>query len=367
MDGLNVHGALIDELHAHKTRDTWDVLETATGARRQPLIFTITTSGFDRQSICWEQHEYVEKLLKGTIEDDSYFGIIYTVDEADHWLDEKAWAKANPNLGVSVKLDDLQRKALKAKELPAAQNNFLRKHLCVWVQQSTRWIDIDLWDRNNLYPIKEEDLKGRTCFAGLDLAATDDFNAWVMLFQDLGSGHYDLLCRLWCPEARLTDRKNKLRDQYKAWERDGYLTVIEGDAIDHDFVKAQILKDAATFQIDSVNVDRLFQGYQLSMQLAQEGMTISGMGMGYMSMAGPMNELETLLLKKKLNHGGNPALRWMADCLSVSVDPAGNRKPNKAESQGKIDGIVATLLALDRAMRKENKRSKYETNELVDV
>jgi phage terminase large subunit-like protein len=367
MDGLNVHGALIDELHEHKKRDTWDVLETATGARRQSLVFSITTAGFDRTSICWEQHEYTEKILKRSAEDDTYFGIIYTIDDGDKWTDENAWKKANPNLGLSVKLDDLQRKAAKVKELPAAQNNFLRKHLCIWTQQSTRWIDLALWDSNNLYPIKEEDLKGRVCFGGLDLSSVSDLSAWVMLFQDMGSGHFDVLARFWCPEARLVDRKNKLRDQYKAWERGGFLSITDGEAIDYEFIRAQVLKDAATFKIDSVNVDRLFQGYQLSMQLAQEGMNITSMGMGYMSFAGPMNELETLLLKKQLNHGGNPVLRWMADNLAVSTDAAGNRKPNKDASQSKIDGIVATLLALDRAMRKENKRSKYETTELVDV
>jgi phage terminase large subunit-like protein len=367
MDGLNVHGALIDELHEHKKRDTWDVLETATGARRQPLVFAITTAGYDRLSICWEQHEYTEKLLKRKAEDDSYFGVIYTIDEGDSWSDETAWAKANPNLGVSVKLDDLQRKARKVKELPAAQNNFLRKHLCIWTQQSERWIDVALWDSNNLYPIKEVDLVRKPCFGGLDLSSVSDLSAWVMLFPDASSGHFDVLARFWCPESRLVDRRNKYRDQYKAWERAGYLQVTDGEAIDYEFIKAQVLKDASIFQIDSVNVDRLFQGYQLSMQLAQEGMAISGMGMGYMSFAGPMNELETLLLKKQLNHGGNPILRWMADNLAVSTDPAGNRKPNKDESQGKIDGIVATLLALDRAMRKENKRSKYETSEMVDV
>lgn len=158
MDGLNVHGALIDELHAHKTRDTWDVLETATGARRQPLQIAITTAGVDQAGICYEQHQYVKQVLSGAINDDTYFGIIYTLDlkkdfpklkKEDDWTDESVWGKANPNLGVSAKLDDMQRKCKKAMKIPPAQNNFLRKHLDVWTQQVSRWIDLDLWDQNN--------------------------------------------------------------------------------------------------------------------------------------------------------------------------------------------------------------------------
>ena len=366
MDGLHIHCAIVDELHAHKNREAWDVLETATGARRQPLQVAITTAGYDRNSICWEQHEYAEKILKGSVDDDSYFGIIFTTDEGDVWHDEKTWVKANPNLGVSVYLDDLQRKAKKARELPAAQNNFLRKHLDVWTQQSTRFIDLDLWDANNLYPIAIDQLRGRFCYGGLDLSSVSDITAWVMVFP-CDDGHFDVLARFWCPEAKIVDRKNKYRDQYKAWQRQDFMYVTDGDAIDYEFVKAQMLKDASIFKLDSVNVDRLFQGYQLSMELATEGVRVSGMGMGYLSMAGPMNEFESLLLKKKFNHGGNPVLRFMADNLAVSIDPAGNRKPNKDASQGKIDGIIGSLLAIDRSMRKETRTSKYEVAELVDV
>jgi phage terminase large subunit-like protein len=225
---------------------------------------------------------------------------------------------------------------------------------------------LDLWDANNLYPIAIDQLRGRFCYGGLDLSSVSDITAWVMVFP-CDDGHFDVLARFWCPEAKIVDRKNKYRDQYKAWQRQDFMYVTDGDAIDYEFVKAQVLKDASIFKLDSVNVDRLFQGYQLSMELATEGVRVSGMGMGYLSMAGPMNEFESLLLKKKFNHGGNPVLRFMADNLAVSIDPAGNRKPNKDASQGKIDGIIGSLLAIDRSMRKETRTSKYEVAELVDV
>ena len=360
MDGLNIHGALVDELHAHKTRAVWDVLETATGARRQPMMVAITTAGFDQTGICYEQREYVSKVLKGTVQDDTYFGFIACMDEGDDWTSPKTWRKANPNFGISVKEDDLKRKCDKAKEMPAAQNNFLTKHLNKWTQQADRWIPLDLWDKNAGI-VNETDLTGRTCYGGLDLSSVSDITAWALAFpRDDDPEEMDILVRCWCPEARLHDRQNKYRDQYKSWAKQGYLTTTPGDAIDYAFIRAQVLKDAETFGLVDLNVDRLFQAHQLATELAEEGLSVVGMGQGFLSMAQPVKEFELRLLKCKLHHGGNPVLRWMADNVAVKRDPAGNLKPDKANSQGKIDGIVALIMALDRAMRNENGRSVYD-------
>jgi phage terminase large subunit-like protein len=366
MDGLNVHGAIVDEVHAHKTRAVIDVLETATGARRQPLQMEITTAGYDRESVCWEHHEYSRQVLEGTVQDDSWFAFIATIDEKDDWKDPKVWAKANPNYGVSVKPDDLQRKADKATKLPAAQNAFLRLHLNVWTQQSDRWIDLDLWDEN-AGEVCEDDLKGRRCYGGLDLSAVSDLTAWVLVFpREDEPEAVDILARFWCPEARLTDEHNRYADQYQVWARAGVLNATPGDAIDYQYVKARILEDARTFNLIDLNVDRLFQGYQLSMELADEGLTVFGMGQGFLSMAIPMKEFERRLLAKKLHHGGNPILRWMAGNMAVKQDPAGNLKPDKSQSQGRIDGIVGIVEALDRAMRYEGE-SYYEDHDLLFV
>jgi phage terminase large subunit-like protein len=362
LDGLNVHGAIIDELHAHKTRNVWDVLETATSSRRQPLVFTITTAGTDQNSICYEQHEYACGILKDTIQDDTYFAYIATIDEGDDWKDPRAWAKANPNLGVSVKLDDLERKCEKAKKVPAAQNAFKRLHLCVWVQQVSRWIDLDLWDQNAGIVVEEE-LRGRTCYGGLDLSSVSDITAWVLVFPHEDDPEtVDVLARFWVPEARLHDDHNRYREQYRVWARQGWLKTTPGEAIDYAFVKKQILEDARKYRLVDMNIDRLFQAHQLAVELEQEGLTVVGMGQGFMSMAAPMKEFERRLLARKIRHGGNPVLRWMADCVAVKQDPAGNLKPDKASSQGRIDGIVALVMALDRAMRHEKpqKRSVYE-------
>ena len=365
MDGLNVHGALIDELHAHKTRDVVDVLETATGARRQPLIFEITTAGYDRQSICWEHHEYSRQVLENSIQDDSWFAFVAAANETDDWTAPETWVKANPNYGVSVKGDDLARKATKARHLPAAQNAFKRLHLNLWTQQSDRWIDVALWNEN-AGVVDVADLDGRMCYGGLDLSSVSDLTAWVMVFpHDDDPETVDVLARFWCPEAKLTDDGNRYAPQYQVWAREGWLQTTPGDAVDYAFVKKQILEDAGRYHLVDLNIDRLFQAYGVSQELQDEGLTVYGMGQGFMSFAPLTKELEKRLLLKKLHHGNNPILTWMADNVAVQQDAAGNLKPDKAASQGKIDGIVSLLMALDRTMRREKpKRSVYEDHGL---
>jgi phage terminase large subunit-like protein len=365
MDGLNVHGAIIDELHRHRNRNVVDVLETATGARRQPLQIEVTTAGSDQATVCYEHHEYSRRLLEGTVHDDTWFAYIATIDEGDDWADEAVWAKANPNLGVSVKIDDLRRKAERAKQLPSAQNAFKRLHLDVWTQQVDRWIPLELWDANagELSPAElEKALEGRECFGGLDLSSVSDISAWVLVFpREDDSDAVDILARLWCPEARVNDQSNQYAEQYRAWTAAGYLEVTRGEAIDYAFIRKRILEDGERFRIHSLNVDRLFQGYQLSQELMDEGLQVFGFGLGFLSMAMPMKEFERRLLEHKLHHGGHPVLRFMADNVAVRQDPAGNLKPDKAASQGKIDGIVAAVMAIDRAMRREPpRRSVYE-------
>lgn len=361
MDGLNVHGAIIDELHAHKTRQVWDVLETATGSRRQPLIFAITTAGADQNSVCYEQHDYAERILRGTVRDDSYFCYISTIDKDDDWTNEAVWRKANPNYGISVKPDDMRRLCQQALEMPSKQNAFLRLRLNVWTQQVERWISLPLWDEQ-AGQVAEDKLVGRTCYGGLDLSAVSDLTAWVMVFpRDDDPEEIDVLCRFWCPEAQLNNTQNRYRDQYRAWAKQGYLKTTPGDAIDYSFIKAQILQDAQKFRLVDLNIDRLFQAHQLATELIDEGLVVVGMGQGFTSMGVPMKEFERRLLARKIHHGGNPVLRFMADSVVVKRDPSDNLKVDKANSQARVDGIVALVMALDRAMRHEQpKRSIYE-------
>lgn len=412
LDGLDTHFATLDELHAHPTREVHDLIADSTGARSQPLIFIITTSGFNQTGICYETRDYVAMILKNVgikdgFNDDSVFGIIFTLDtkkdwpefkdkqeelkegeqREDDWTDEDVWVKANPGLigitasgkrfgvdkkrnpisGYMTKIEDIRDKARIALQMPSAINNFLTKRMNIWTQQENRWIDFTLWDRNNIRPIIESNLAKKSCVGGIDLSAVSDMTIWVMLFQDLEDRELlDILIRVWCPEARLFDIKNKYREQYLAWKKQGYLMTTQGDAIDYDFIRAQIIEDSLKFNIMSISVDRLFQGYEFSQKLdkelggSEDAPKVIACGMGYLSMAGPCQEFERRLLLHKLNHGGNPILRWMANNVSVSIDPAGNKKPNKDTSQGKIDGIVGILLALDRVLRREDKESAYD-------
>lgn len=366
LDGKNVHCAIVDELHAHKTRAMWDVLDSATSARLQPLMYGITTAGFNQAGICFDLYNYAQQVLKETVQDDTFFAYIAQLDEEDDWRDPSVWIKANPNLKVSVFLDDLKRKCKQAEAMPSAQNNFKTKHLNMWTQQENRWISLELWDEN-AGVVDEERLRGRPCYAGLDLSSVSDITAFVMAFPWDNDEDIDVVARFWCPEARLYDAQNRYRDQYQAWHEQGYLRIVPGDAIDYDFILEDIKKDAAKFRIVDLNIDRLFQSHQMSMDLANEGFEVFPMGQGWMSMTVPMNEFERLLLKRKIHHGGNPMLRWMADNMVVKVDASGNKRPDKDNSQGKIDGIVSLIMAIDRVMRHREapQHSVYEDRGLL--
>lgn len=259
LDGLNVHGALVDELHAHPTGDMWDVLETATGSRRQPLLVAITTAGHDRQSLCYQFHDYTEKVLSQVFADDAWHGMIFSLDrdpqsgEIEDWENEAAWIKANPNLGVSKKLSDMRDKARKAKQMPARLNVFLQKELNIWTQASTRWIDPDLWRSLNLRPVDQAMLAGRQCYGGLDLSSTTDLTALVWVFLPKpGELVQDIVCRFWMPEDNIERRVKTDRVPYDAWIRQGLITATSGNVVDYDFILAQIQEDISVFDVQQL-------------------------------------------------------------------------------------------------------------------
>ena len=367
MHGLNIHGAIIDEVHAHPTREVWDVLETATGSRRQPLMFGITTAGYDRQSLCYQLHDYTEKVLAGTVADDSFHGVIYTLDDALGWEDEAQWVKANPNLGVSVKLDDLRRKAERAKEMPAALNAFLRLHMNIWTQSVSKWLDPERW-MACAGDVDLDALRGRTCYAGLDLASTTDVSAFVLVFPpELGTDEpYRVLCRFFIPDEAMRLRSHRDRVPYDAWVRQGWITATPGNVIDYDWILAQVDEDARMYDLQEIAFDR-WGATKIIQSIEDRGLTCVQFGQGFASMNAPTKELEKLVLAGGIHHGGNPVLNWMADNAVVRIDPAGNLKPDKERSTEKIDGIVALIIGLDRALRHANKQSVYETRGLADL
>jgi len=346
LDGLNPNGVIVDELHAHKTRAMLDVLETATGARREPLTFVITTAGVAGESVYGETHDYAEKVLDGRQQDDTFFAFVAAIDEGDSWQDEACWPKANPNLGVSVKIDDLRRKAEKAKAMPGALMAFLRLHLNVRTQVHSAWLDIDRWDACAA-GVEAAALEGRECYAGLDLASTTDVAALVLLFSD--GGAYDVLPCFWVPENACRQRERTNKTRFDAWVRAGLVEATPGDVIDYDRIRAKINELNERYHVKEIAIDR-WNSTQLAAQLGGDGFEVVGFGQGFASMSAPTKELEGLILSGRLRHGGHPVLRWMAGNVAVEQDAAGNLKPSKKKSTEKIDGVVALVMALGRAM-----------------
>jgi phage terminase large subunit-like protein len=359
MDGLNVHAAIIDELHAHKTRNLWDVLETATGARRQPLVFAISTAGYDRQTICWQQHDYGEKVLDGIIQDDAYFPFIAVLNPDDNWTDRSTWIKANPNMGVSVKPESLEEQCAKAESLPAAQNAFRRLRLNQWTEQSERWVDMAVWDECAT-PVDAKTLSKRCCFGGLDLSNTTDLSAFVLVFPpDEEKEPWQILCRFWMPADNVRRRVEKDRVPYDVWIRQGFIHATSGNVIDYDVIRESINQDAKQFQIKEIAFDR-WNATQLCTQLGSDGIEMIPFGQGFASMSGPTRELEKLIVGRQIVHGGNPVLRWMASNVAVKQDPAGNLKPDKGKSSERIDGIVALVMGVGRASVHEDKTPAFQ-------
>lgn len=372
MDGLNVHGAIVDELHAHKNRETLELLETATGAREQPMIIMITTAGENRQSICFEKHEYTRKVLQGWKDgsylDDTWFGIIYSLDDEDkdNWQDESLWLKANPNLGVSKSLEDLRMKAKRASQMAAALNNFLRRELNVWVTGSVKWTNMDAWRKCGRENVPALELPGKLhlqpTFGGLDLSSVSDITAFVMAFP-APDEYFDVVCRFWVPEDTLDVvpgyRSPDDARMLKQWVKEGYIEATPGNHIDHDFIYAQLEKDAEAFAIKQAAFDR-WGASSVTQTLEKKGMTMVEFGQGYASMNPPMKELERLILAGKIRHGNHPVLTWMMGNLIARVDPSGNVKPDKEKSRDKIDGAVALIMALDLALRNPTTESALE-------
>jgi phage terminase large subunit-like protein len=356
--GLNAHGVIFDELHAQPTPDLWEVLKTSFGSRRQPLMVEITTAGYDRESICWREHEEARRVIEGLEARDDLLPLIFGADEADDWTDPAIWAKANPNLGVSVKRDYLQSECDAARLTPAYQNTFRRLHLNQWTQQVTRWLPMEQWQACGAHDVDEGELAGRTCYGGLDLASTTDLAALVLVFPpQVEQEPYQLVCRFWCPAEQIVERSRRDRVPYDAWARDGLIRATEGNVIDYATIAADIEALNEKFNIAEIAFDR-WGAVQMSQQLDGAGLVMVPFGQGFASMSAPSKEFLRLILDGKLAHGGHPILRWMADNVSARQDPAGNVKPDKAKSTGRIDGIVAAVMGLDRATR--HNTSVYE-------
>ena len=349
LDGLNVHFGLLDELHAHRSAGVYDVIDTATAARVQPMIGSTTTAGRDQSSVCWQVRSYGEKILNLSVEDDSFFAYIAAIDEEDDWRDEECWAKANPNLGVSVRMDDLRRKAKKAEHSEEARASFQRLHLNRWMQSGNAWLDTVLWavcDRS----FDLDALRGRRCFAGLDLSARTDLTALAFFFPPDDS--FDIGIALpffWIPEKKLAERIQTDKMPFDLWAKEGYIFTTAGNSVDQEEVAEFLRGKLSEFQVEEIAYDPWNAG-KLAMELEDEGAPMIEFRQGAKSFSPPMKELEIMLLDESFTHGGHPVLKWQAGNVAAKTDTSENLQPDKKASTDRIDGMVALLMALGRSM-----------------
>jgi phage terminase large subunit-like protein len=352
--GLRPSFICLDELHAHRSAGVWDVFTSAMGKRRQPLLYAITNSGWDRNSVCWKQREYAIKVLQGIIPDDTWFGWICGLDEKDiedplGWENERNWIKANPSLGSIVKIDDMRQQAQKAKEDPSSLNSYLRFRLSVWTSADTAWMPMDKWD-SCARPIDFATLKGRPCYGGLDLSTTTDISAFVLVFPPSGDDPlWYVLPKMFLPEDAIEQRSKRDRVPYDVWAKQGHFMLTPGNIIDYDFIRAAIHELAERYDIREIAFDR-WNSSQLVTQLTSDGFVMVKFGQGYESMSAPTKRLLELVLTGELAHDGQQAFRWTASNVRCTPDPAGNVKMDKGKSREKIDPMVALDMAMGRAI-----------------
>lgn len=347
IEGKDVYVGFIDELHLHKTRDVYDLLKGGTAARTQPLIWVVTTAGFLTEGICKERYDYAVKVLDGVIEDDELFAYIAQPDPGDDILDPSVWIKANPNLGISVKMDDLKNKARAAKEIPSAYNTFACKHCNLWVSSSEKWMNMDKWNASGMNA-PEYDLKSRRCFCGVDLSSKLDLTSVVLDFP-LDNGWYAVLHHSFMPEATMLEREKKTGIPFSAWMKQGYITAIPGETIEQSWVEEYIRSMARKYKIVEIDYDP-FSASEFANHMEADGFTCVEIRQGFISISEPMKDIEARVVCGKLIHYDDPVLRWAISNTVRVKDPAGNIKFDKSKTTEKIDPVAAMITAHKRAI-----------------
>ena len=360
--GLNVSGLVLDEVHAQPNRKLYDVLTKGSGdAREQPLYFLITTAGNDTNSICYELHQKALDIIEGRKIDPTFYPVIYGAAESEDWTSPKVWLKANPSLGETIAMEKVEAACESAKQNPAEENAFRQLRLNQWVKQAVRWMPMDKWDKC-AFTVNEDELEGRVCYGGLDLSSTTDITAFVLVFPPLDEeDKYHILPYFWIPEDNVDIRVRRDHVPYDLWERQGTLLTTEGNVVHYGYIEKFIERLNERFNIREIAYDR-WGAVQMVQNLEGMGFTVVPFGQGFKDMNPPTKELMKLTLEKRIAHGGHPVLRWMMDNIFIKTDPAGNIKPDKEKSTEKIDGVVATIMALDRAIRcgLDNGESVYD-------
>lgn len=351
--GFNIHGVIFDELHTQPDRKLYDVMTKGSGdARMQPMYFNITTAGTDTNSICYEIHQKAKDIIAGRKIDTTFYPVIYGADEDEDWTSPEVWKKANPSLGITVGMDKVEVACESARQNPGEENAFRQLRLNQWVKQSVRWMPMEKWDECS-FAVRPEDLEGRVCYGGLDLSSTTDITAFVLVFppEDEEDKYY-ILPYFWIPEETMELRVKRDHVPYDIWHKQGFLETTEGNVVHYGYIEKFIEVLGEKYNIREIAFDR-WGATQMVQNLEGMGFTVVPFGQGYKDMSPPTKELMKLTLEGRIAHGGHKVLRWMMDNVFVRQDPAGNIKMDKEKSTEKIDGAVATVMALDRAIRNE--------------
>lgn len=352
LDGLNTHLAVVDELHAHKTRAVYDVVETSLGKRRSSLLWCITTAGFDTSGICYEVRTMSTRVLERQAIDETQFAVIYTADEDDDWTSPEALEKANPNWGVSVRPEMILSLLAKAKALPSAINNFKTKHLDIWCSASNAWMDMGAWGQCEDNTLRLEDFEGERCIIGLDLGSKNDMTAKVRVFplESDGPTRYAVFCDFYLPERAV---ENAVNSQYSGWAEEGHLHVTPGAMTDLNVVEEDLREDLSRFNVEAVVYDP-WQATQMATTLSEDDAPMVECRMTVQNMSDPMKSVEALVLDRRLLHDGNPILTWMMGNVVAKLDAKDNIFPRKERYEQKIDGVIALIMAMGNALADDN-------------
>ena len=366
LHGANASMVVYDELHTAKNRDLWDVMATSMGARKQPLMMTITTAGmFDPNSICYELYSYGKKVRDQIIDDDTFLPLIYEADPDDDIQSEDTWRKANPNYEISITKQYFEKMSKEARLLPSSEIAFRQLHLNQWVSSLSGWITDTEWMESS-GEVDIEKLKGRQCFGGLDLAQVEDVCALVLVFP-FEDGSLKVLPFFFVSESAVERRRNQTGGSYDNFVSRGELIVTDGNSTDYDVIKNKILECAEVFDIQSIAYDR-WNSNALINQLSDAGIETDPFGQGFISMTAPIKNAEIMIKKKQLHHGENAMLRWMVSNVVAKRDDAENIKFSKSKAGDKIDGVVAMIMAIGEKMSVEKSDqsgiSVYEDTEI---
>lgn len=350
LDGLNPHAALLDEVHAHPTRELYDVIKTGLGARRQPMIWEITTAGENLSGFGYSQHEYAEKVLEGVLDDDAMLAIIYTVDHPNQWTDPREWAKANPNLGESVYLEGLQTSAQRAQRLSSELPNFQTKRLNIWLRGGSKWIPVPDWQACGDAGLRLEDFAGEPCWIGLDLAEKKDIAAMAIVFRR--GGRYFAFFKLYHNEDQVNAPENR---HFYAWEKSGHLTVSPGNATDFMLIRADLIALQKRHEVREVLYDPKFAAYFAARLAEDDGLLMVEMPQTSSRFTLPIVSIENLVLTKDLVHDANPAVAWMISNVVMRESKfSGLRHPTKEKPENKIDATIALIMAMGRALNEDS-------------